>query len=267
MPQDKVNKSISNNKNPLTAHTRRRFVRDFVVGSALSTLLGKTWLATVLADCQPSHPGDGILQVTVADYPALQNPNGSVRLTFKPFNPIVPLGGAGSFYLYPVLINRGANNQFFTLSSQCQHQLCIVPPYDPNTGASTCPCHLSQYALDGSVLRGPTPGPLIPYPNSFDGATLCIEIPKLGFSLNATAVQGGAGPRLQLSFPTQSGFKYQVLFRQSAADPGTVIAFATTSDGSATSQLLTGNGSAATVFVDRTTDSGFYSVAVQVNQA
>ena len=61
--------------------------------------------------------------------------------------------------------------------------------------------------------------------------------------------------------------KYQVLFRQSLADTGAgaVVPFATTIGGAATSTVLTGNNAVATLFVDRTSDAGFYSVAVLVN--
>jgi nitrite reductase/ring-hydroxylating ferredoxin subunit len=244
-----------------TKYGRRRFIRSFAVGTAVSTLLGKGWLGTLLADCRPTLPGDGVLRVNVADFPALAGENGSVRLAFNPFT---VSGPSGPFY--PILINRGANNRFYTLSTQCQHQFCVVPPFNASAGASTCPCHGSQYSIDGSVLRGPTTKPLIAYSNSFDGSTLCVEIPNLGFALTGLAMQSASGPRFQLSFRTKSNVKYQVVFRQDVSDNGAVIPFATTSDGNATSMALKGNGSTATVFVDRTAVAGFYSVTVQVTQ-
>jgi hypothetical protein len=57
-----------------------------------------------------------------------------------------------------------------------------------------------------------------------------------------------------------------VLFRQSVADPGTIVPFATTSGGAATSTAFTGSGSTATLFVDRTNDLGIYSITVPVKQ-
>ena len=242
--------------------SRRRFIRHFGVGTAVSTFLGRGWLATLVADCQPAAPGAGILRVRVGDFPALQNINGSVRLALNPFT---QSGPSGSFY--PVLINRGSNGQFFSLSTQCQHQSCVVPTFNATLGASVCPCHGSRYSINGSVLAGPTTRPLIAYTNSFDGTILCVEIPNLGYSVNATSVQSGTGPRLQLRFPTKSNVKYQVYFRQSVTDAGAVVPFSTTSDGVAGSSVLTGNNATATLFVDRTNDTGFYSIVVQVVQA
>ncbi|PYJ57896.1 MAG: hypothetical protein DME24_18060, partial [Verrucomicrobia bacterium] len=81
-----------------------------------------------------------------------------------------------------------------------------------------------------------------------------------------TLVQSGAAARFQLQFPTRTGVKYQVLFRQSLlGDAGVVVPFATTIEGAATAMVLTGNNTVATLFVDRTSDAGFYSIAVQVN--
>jgi hypothetical protein len=241
--------------------TRRRFIRSVIVGTAFSTVIRKVWLDTLVAECQPVQPGDGILRVKISDFPALMNENGSVRLAFNPFS---ISGPAGPFY--PVLLNRGANNQFFSLSTKCQHMFCVVPTYNATVGASTCLCHGSQYGLDGRVLRGPTTKPLISYSNSFDGATLCVEIPGLGFSVTRAMLQSASNPRFQLTFPTKSGLEYQVVFQRSLTDAGTVVPFAAASSGMANATILKGDGSDATVFVDRTSDGGFYSVAVVVTQ-
>src|SRR2546430_7574773 len=87
----------------------------------------------------------------------------------------------------------------------------------------------------------------------------------LGYTVSETSVQSGTGARVQLQFPTRTGVKYEVLFRQSLAGAGVVVPFATTIGGAATATVLTGNNAAATLFVDRTSDAGFYSIAVQVN--
>jgi nitrite reductase/ring-hydroxylating ferredoxin subunit len=241
--------------------TRRLFLHNFVLTTAISTLMGNGWVGMLLADCQPTKPGDGVLRVNIADFPALQHQNGSVRLAFNPFTVNGPTGA-----FYPVLINRGAEGQFFTLSTQCQHLSCVVPTYNAAIGAITCSCHGSKYSIEGEVLQGPATRPLLAYPNSFDGAILCVEIPNLGFQVTGTLVQSGVGPRFELRFPTKSRVSYQVLFRQSVADPGTIVPFATTSGGAATSTAFTGNGSTATLFVDRANDLGIYSITVPVKQ-
>ena len=244
--------------------TRRRFLKNFVVGTAVSSFMGRGWLGTLVADCQPVQPGAGILRVNVSGFEALKNENGSVRLALNAFT---LNGPSGAFY--PVLVNRGANNQFFALNTQCTHLGCVVPPFNAAAGASVCPCHSSRFRIDGTVIPGsPATRPLQSFPVSFDGVDLlCIEIANLGYTVSETSVQSGAGPRVQLQFPTLTGVKYQVLFRPSLADAGVVVRFATTLEGAATAMVLTGNNAVATLFVDRTSDAGFYSIAVQVNAA
>ena len=145
---------------------------------------------------------------------------------------------------------------------------CVVPPFDAAAGASVCACHSSRFRIDGTVIPGSlAQRALQSLPVSFDGVDLlCIEIANLGYTVSETLVQSGAAARFQLQFPTRTGVKYQVLFRQSLlGDAGVVVPFATTIGGAATATVLTGNNAAATLFVDRTSDAGFYSIAVQVN--
>jgi Rieske Fe-S protein len=240
---------------------RRKFLRYFVVGTAVSTLTGREFSLSLLAACQPTASGDGILEVNVSQFPALQNVKGSVRLLFNSL-----LGSRPTGTLYPVLVNRAATNQFYTLSARCTHQGCAAPAFDPSFGASICPCHLSQFAIDGAVLGGPATLPLTRYSNSFDGSLLCIEIPGLGYNVSGVAVQNGNAPRFNLQFPTFLNSQYQVLFRQAVSDPGTVIPFATNLSGSTTNTVLTGTGNSTTVYVDRTSETGFYVVSMLTTQ-
>jgi Rieske Fe-S protein len=264
-----IQKKLRTNKeeNPMMQQDpsvpRRRFIKQFVVGTAFSVVAGRGWLGTLVADCTPTAAANGILRVNISDFPALQADNGSVRLLFNPINAShFPTNQA----FYPVLINRAAAGQFFALNSRCMHQSCVVPTFNTSLGASECPCHGSRYAIDGAVLRGPTLSPLAKFKiPSFDGAVLCIEIPNLGYSVTGSNVQNSLGPRFSLQFPTKSALKYEVRFRQSAADPGTIVPFSTTDIGAATATVFTGNNSPATLYVDRTTEAGIYSVNVQAN--
>ena len=243
---------------------RRGFIKHFVLGTAFSTTLGKDWFATVLADCAPITPTGGMLRVKLSDFPALQNAEGSVRLALNPFT---VNGPSGAFY--PVLVNRGSGNQFFALSSRCTHQSCVVPTFDAASGASVCPCHSSRFRIDGTVIPGsPALSSLQRYTIDFDGLNLlCIEIPSLRYSLTGSTVETGVGPRFRLQFPAKQRVSYQILFRELPADPGTVVPFASTEGGSATSTVFSSvANTTATVYVERTTQAGFYSVAVQVTE-
>jgi hypothetical protein len=68
---------------------------------------------------------------------------------------------------------------------------------------------------------------------------------------------------LQLRFPTLQNAGYQVRFRESIGAQWVITQFATTANGAATSTLLTGTGSTATVFVDRASATGFYAVTLR----
>ncbi|HKW09893.1 MAG TPA: Rieske (2Fe-2S) protein [Gemmatimonadaceae bacterium] len=61
----------------------------------------------------------------------------------------------------PILIVRDGSRRFHALSMQCTHEGCPVRP--PSQGIITCPCHGSQYDLEGRVRRGPAQLPLARY--------------------------------------------------------------------------------------------------------
>jgi len=238
---------------------RRDFVKIVWFGTASSSLFGKPWLATAVADPSPATAGGvGVLQLRIGDFPALQNVNGSVRLALT--NP-----PSGAFF--PILVNRGSGNQFFALSTRCTHMGCVVPTFSSTAGASVCPCHGSRFAINGNVLGGPAVSPLARYANTFDGVnTLRIDIPGLRYSVGALAVQTGAGPRLQLRFPTLQNAGHQVRFRQAMGSEWAITPFATTRDGVANSTNLIGTGSTATVYVDRVSETGFYAVTLRATE-
>jgi cytochrome b6-f complex iron-sulfur subunit len=47
----------------------------------------------------------------------------------------------------------------YGINAVCTHLECVVP-YDASAGKFICPCHGSQYAADGGLLKGPAPLPL-----------------------------------------------------------------------------------------------------------
>ena len=63
---------------------------------------------------------------------------------------VMPTGGMDGS---PILIVRISPRRFTVLSMICTHEGC--PVNRPVNGRINCPCHGSQYDLDGNVLRGP----------------------------------------------------------------------------------------------------------------
>lgn len=57
----------------------------------------------------------------------------------------------------PVFVRRVGGGAPVALSTRCMHRGCEV---EPSTDRLVCPCHGSEYDLDGGVLQGPTLLPL-----------------------------------------------------------------------------------------------------------
>jgi Rieske Fe-S protein len=244
-----------------TSLSRRRFIKTFALGTAFSSYLGRPWRANVMAETVArAAQQNATFKIRVSDYPPLANQFGSVRLGVNPVRPDAEPFPDGDFW--PFLINRGENGEFYVLDSECRHASCVIPAYEESSFGMQCPCHGSTYAIDGSILTGPTEFPLRAYQFEFDGDdTLTIHIPGLGFA-TTTSLAGPAGSRLRLNFATHYGITYQVHFRARITDPWAIIPFSTTPDGPANETAFFAISLPASLYVDRTTATGFYAVSM-----
>ena len=170
-----------------------------------------------------------------------------------------------------MIINRGPNNAFYALNSRCSHQSCIVEALDSSTNLINCFCHGSIFAIDGRRIAGPASSALSKYAHTFDGSNLLeIKIPGLGYTITASSVQSAdqAIPRIRLDFRSLRNVDYEVLFRESLDKEATVIPFSLTPADTADQTVFSAPTSASvSLFVDRTSPSGFYSIAVRLTEA
>lgn len=60
----------------------------------------------------------------------------------------------------PIFVRRVPGGGASAFSTRCSHRGCEV---EPAADRFVCPCHGSEYALDGAVLRGPAQRPLEPF--------------------------------------------------------------------------------------------------------
>jgi len=248
--------------------SRRRFIKTFALGTASAIVAGQPWRGAFLAQAQAA-PDVGILKIKLSDYPTLLNEFGSVRLGLNPMasDSTGPLG-----FFYPILINRGLGNEFYALDTYCHHEGFVVPPYDAFEGCMTCPGHGSKYAIDGTLISdGPASGPLDRYNLTYDGdETLTIEVPRLGYSVAAIPIRNTNPPKLLLDFPTKDGVEYEVQFRQHMEDAWTAVPFSRSLDGPEDSMSMIATPfdpstyPNASIYVSRTSASGFYAVSVKV---
>jgi Rieske Fe-S protein len=116
--------------------------REFLTGAA------RLVASAVAVACGRSHRPPPLFETTV-DVASLTT-DGATLVTSTP-----GLDGA------PILVVRDAARRFHALSMQCTHEGC--PVRAPVHGVITCPCHGSQYDLQGHVRRGPAQLPLARY--------------------------------------------------------------------------------------------------------
>lgn len=64
----------------------------------------------------------------------------------------------------PGLLFKTPTGELAAISAKCTHQGCTVAwTHGAPEGAFACPCHRSEFALDGKPLAGPTKKPLPRY--------------------------------------------------------------------------------------------------------
>lgn len=117
--------------------TRREFL-NYVWGASMALFLAQFGGITFFFAMPRFREGEfgGIIRVRAADFPQANQPP-------VPNNP-------GKFWL--VNTDAGIN----TLYKICTHLGCIYPWSDA-AGIFACPCHGSQFKLDGTYIAGPAP--------------------------------------------------------------------------------------------------------------
>lgn len=83
---------------------------------------------------------------------------------------IVPVSGQR------VIVLQAPDQQLFAFSAKCTHEGCTVT-YQPGQSVIWCPCHDGRFDLNGRVLSGPPPQPLVKYDarRQPDGAIVISE--------------------------------------------------------------------------------------------
>jgi len=245
---------------------RRQFIRLLTFGTASSFLGGRLWQTPLMAVCVPL-PGQkpATLKIRLADYPALGQEFGSVRLGINPISSGSEPFPTGNFY--PILVNRDGFGAYHVLDCECKHASCVVPAFDSSEFVIRCPCHGSEYEIDGALRNGPANEPLTKYPALNDGqGNLIVEIPCWGFETTLAALAGGPQSRVRLNFPTFPQVTYEVSFREKPADAWTIVPFSITPGGSASQTVLLATGAPASLYLDRTTPSGSYAVGMKLQE-
>ena len=76
--------------------------------------------------------------------------------------------------LYSVWIIKHSSDKITVFSPVCPHLGCHFL-WDPKVERFECPCHASEYSLDGKVLYGPAPRPLDVLPHKIEQGVLFVQ--------------------------------------------------------------------------------------------
>jgi len=250
----------------LTDSTRRRWVKQFVLGSA-AALVGPRWTSSVLAELTSTGPGPGIIRLKASLFPALADLGGSIQLRFIS-------------YIEPFTLNRVTADRFVALDSICTHQGCTVGRFIVANNRMRCPCHGSRYDIEGRVFRDangnstePAPEDLNRFVTSYDAATdiIAITIPDLALHIESIGIHHkneNGQVRLKLVFPVTFGATYQISHQADLSSSPQIISFSPTPIGPANqntiSPTLSGN---FTAYVDASGARGFFSVGLKLSPA
>lgn len=131
---------------------RRRALAGGVVG--LGALIGVTYLGLALRYIFPANNGGA------GTAGGGMQPVGPVA-NFKEGTPVLVVYKEPTGIPTGVFVVNKGNNKFDAFDFHCTHLQCPVAAVQTNPAYFACPCHGSQFNLDGSVRQGPAPIPLL----------------------------------------------------------------------------------------------------------
>jgi nitrite reductase/ring-hydroxylating ferredoxin subunit len=128
--------------------------RRFLLGSGLG-------LGALLGLPSRAAPGEGAkAAIPLAKLPMLDSTGGSVVIKVKD---------------KLLLLVRDSATSMRAFNPVCTHRHCIVA-YHRGEQRIKCPCHGSQFDLDGHVVKGPAPRPLDAYPAALSGGQVIVTL-------------------------------------------------------------------------------------------
>jgi cytochrome b6-f complex iron-sulfur subunit len=75
----------------------------------------------------------------------------------------------------PLLLVRDTPGEVRAFDPICSHKQCVVQ-YQSAAHNLNCPCHSSQFSLDGKVSRGPAKQALTVYPAAIEGDRIVVTL-------------------------------------------------------------------------------------------
>lgn len=246
--------------NPSALLDRRRWLKRFVVGTAVS-LGGPAWIGRALAEIEAGFPEKAVLRLKISDYPALAAPGGSIQLLFN--------------QIYkPLTLNRVSEDQFVTLDSICKHSGCTVGRFVAENNQMRCPCHGSRYDIEGRVFRDadgnstePAPSDLNRFETTFQSGVVSITLPGIALGMKSIHVHDRTEQivRLKLVFPVTGFSVYEIRYQPDLTATFSPVKFSKTAEGPADQTVAAPEiDGFFTAYVDSTGPRGFFVVGLRL---
>jgi cytochrome b6-f complex iron-sulfur subunit len=140
--------------------------RDFIKKSALTLAAGGAAISGLNLEALASSSRKGVFHksgsdivVKLAENPALTSVGGSLIIGED------------------IILMRVDESKFDAVSLICRHKGCTV---EREGDKFVCPCHGSEYTLQGKVTQGPSKDNLKTFETMFDskGGTITIKVPE-----------------------------------------------------------------------------------------
>lgn len=242
--------------------SRRQVIKSFVLGAAFSNVIGKGWAETILHQLSAdARLNAGVMRVNLADFPALNEPLGSVRIGTS----AVSSGSHRQLGLFPpVIINRAADGALHVLSAACTHEGCVVRRVEPGSSRMVCPCHNSQFEPNGRFIAGPARTDLLTLPFQLSGSVLEIELEEVFYNIELKRVPSSS--RVELSFIGFLHMTYEIQFLESPTASATPVPFARTTNGPLDQTELAGPDDFVSVFVERPGKAGIFQIVMKTEE-
>ncbi len=163
--------------------SRRKFVEKIFQGIAAIPIL--SLLATFIESCGNSNPSapassSGPTNPSSGSFQTINTTvnNGKIILSIDSSSSLANVGGAAfvNYQSGSILVDRSNSDSFNALSSTCTHQGCTITNFDTSAKQFICPCHGSQFNLNGQAVVGPARASLTSYQNSFSNNQLIIDL-------------------------------------------------------------------------------------------
>lgn len=153
------------------SQTRREFCIHVCQATSLLAFGGA--IGAFLEACSSGNPfasGEQLERIQAAVV------NQTITLTIDANSPLATIGNAALVQASgrSVLVVRTAQDTFVALSAICTHQGCTITGY--SNQVYTCPCHGSQFGVNGNVVRGPAAVALRRFQTQFANDQLTISL-------------------------------------------------------------------------------------------